>query len=299
MPSTAELSKSGLGSSLSSVMSHNDGDTNSSKRSLSTRNLPPLIIPSKTKLPQTLEANFPSPTHDVAVLPPQVPPKSPRTESRASPRKGPHPLAGNHALTQCTTFSPVVPSNGMASRAPPRPPRTPMTGESPPDILFPNSVDSKSPESFRTGIERLQSPLGLARPKFPTGINSEPNSSSATSPSNLQSHHQRWVSETSVTTRGRHERNYSTSIYRSLSKSTMRNQPSHARNHELPSGFKVDDIMNKMSKKELKNLKQQAGLQVGNYEVLQSHDVRSLSKVSTIGSPTIFGLTALGTTPSG
>ncbi|KAI4215809.1 MAG: hypothetical protein LQ351_001797 [Letrouitia transgressa] len=36
--------------------------------------------------------------------------------------------------------------------------------------------------------------------------------------------------------------------------------------------------MNKMSEKELKNLKQQAGLQVGSFEVLQSQDVRSLSK---------------------
>ncbi|KAL9612242.1 MAG: hypothetical protein Q9167_003155 [Letrouitia subvulpina] len=279
MPSATQISKSSVGSSLSSVMSHDSEDTSASKRSLSTRNLPPLIIPSKPNLPQNFEAKFPtSATHDIAVLPPQVPPKSPRTENRASPRKGPHPSPGNHALNQCTAFSPVVSSNGITSRAPLRPPRTPIRGESPPEILFPHSFDTKSPESFKTGAERLQSPLGLARPRFPTGINYEPNSSSDASPSTLQSHHQRWVSETSVTTHGRHEQKHNTMIYRSLSKSTMRNQSSHARHYELPSGFKVNDIMNRMSEKELKRLKQQAGLQVGNYEVLQSQDVKSLSK---------------------
>lgn len=281
MPSATELSKSGLGSALSSVMSHGGEDISSSKRSLSTRNLPPLIIPSESKLSHTFEAKFSSPTHDVAAMPPQVPPKSPRTESRASPRKGPHPLASSHALSQCTTFSPVVPSNVMASRAPPRPPRSPIGGESPPETLFPNSVNSASPESLKIGIERLQSPLGLAHSRFPAGNNSELNPSYAASPSTSQPHHQRWVSETSVTTRGRHERKHSISTYRNFSKSTIRNQSSHASHHELPSGFKVNDIMNKMSEKELKNLKQQAGLQVGSFEVLQSQDVRSLSKVST------------------
>ncbi|KAL8949487.1 MAG: hypothetical protein Q9222_004410 [Ikaeria aurantiellina] len=248
---------------------------------LISRELTPLIIP-----PNGLEyqrkdtSSFLDIGEDCAVLPPRVPPKSPRSGRTTSPsvRKHQHSaqssVSTHHSTSSNTSATSISSSISRASRIAGEPRRT----GSPLSRWSPLSASERSPpDSIWSKLFRLDSPS--RQTKAPENIEKRgspgPPLSSISSP--VVSPHQRWGSEASAVPRGRLVRKDSLT-YRPPNKSTIRSPSSKKRSVDLPTGFKAAEAPSQVADVEIRSLRQQAGEQVSNFEVLQAKDVAMLSK---------------------
>lgn len=249
-------------------------ETRLTKRSsaLMARELTPLIIPSASPKDQRLKQSESSEgAGGYGALPPRVPPKSPRTESRASPRVGiAQHAAPKSASTSYSSASSATSSNNVTGRASPRLLNSLRRRESPINQSSPRSaVDNMSPESIWSKIFRLESPL---RPKKAAEVEAP------LDPSATPLRHQRFASEASAVPRGRVVRKDSLA-FRSHSKTSGRSLSSGNHDRGLPVGFKATEAPRQVADVELRSLRQQANDQVSHFEVLQAKDVAMLSKV--------------------
>ncbi|KAL8703004.1 MAG: hypothetical protein Q9201_003820 [Fulgogasparrea decipioides] len=240
--------------------------------------LPPLIIPTAAPKDQKLGQPASSDLRIFDALPPKVPPKSPRTESRASPHinKAQH-SAHSSISTECSSASSAASACSILGHASPQLVSVPRRTGSPLSRSSPMSaVKNLSPDSLWSKICRLESPARHVRTadhaekQIPQHVGMPLTWNATSTP------HSRGTSEAS-TTRGRPERKDS-HFQRSQSKSTVRSPSSRKWSLDLPVGFKVSEAPRQLAEIELRSLKQQADEQVASFEVLQAKDVASLSK---------------------
>ncbi|KAI4124852.1 MAG: hypothetical protein LQ341_007032 [Variospora aurantia] len=254
----------------------------SSKQSSSpiARELRPLVIPTLSPKDQTWEQSecLTEPGKHIQ-LPPRVPPKSPRTESRVSP----HTARSQHSAqssvsTNCSSASSTTGSSSATGRASPRLLSGLRRTESPVSRLSPKcSIDNVSPESIWSKLFRLESP---SRQKKGVNVFEKQSSSrpeGLSDPSAPSLPHQRYASEASAIPRGRPVRKDSLA-FSNDSKASARSPSSSIRDVDLPVGFKAAEAPRQVADVELRSLKQQADEQVSHFEVLQAKDVTLLSK---------------------
>ena len=286
-PRATEFSKP-LTDESSQITSHIGGaDPKLHKRSssLMARDLRPLVIPACAS--GSSDPHWPDPRNSVAI-PPRVPPKSPRTESRASPRVVRHQHSPHSSTsTECSVASSVTSPSNVVGRASPqsthaqRRTRSPLSRSSPMSAL-----KNLSPDSLWSKIFRLESPARQrkatdnAEKRIPQCHEVPPTPKATLSP------HQRGESEASVLTRGRLMRKDSLlpglhSKFSARSPSA-RSPSTSTRNMDLPHGFKAADAPRQVAETEIRSLRQQADEQVGTFEVLQAKDVAMLSSVRSV-----------------
>lgn len=272
-----------------------ESESKLTKRSsaLMTRDLAPLIIPSVSPRDQnpdqalSLESNA-----EKLALPPRVPPKSPRTESRASPRPGKyqHSPHSSDSTIHSATSSATSLSN-LSGRASPRflsgqrRTNSPV-GQSSPKI----TTDNASLESIWSKLFRLESPSRQKKAVEPAKKQSPHRPEVPTTANSVPASHQRWASEASAVMRGRLQRKESLA-YQNRSKPSMRSPSSSKRGNDLPTGFKAVEAPHQVADLELRSLRQQADEQVCNFEVLQAKDVAMLSKVGFLDNTDSLRLT--------
>lgn len=213
------------------------------------RPLSPILSPGATPKPSLkLEtANF----LDVE-LPPEVPPKSPATEQKASP--APLVLNAKSSRPQLMTPGGTTPLSAIDLR---RSPNGTIPLPTPPSA-FTNPFYASSPSSNR-GSPRVEK-----RDPIATQGGS----------------HNRNMSESCIMDRGRPTRRNS-KRQRSRTVSETNNPESAAPDAwRLPNGMRVPEASRRMSDADKKLLYKQAYDQAGNFEVLNKRDVASLSRVS-------------------
>lgn len=256
-------------------------ETKPTKRSssLMTRDLAPLIIPSVSPKDQRPDQALSlQRKEETLALPPRVPPKSPRTESRASPRTGKyqHSPHGSDSTIHSATSSATSLSN-LSGRASPRLLSGQYRTNSPVSQLSPkNTPDNASLESIWSKLFRLESPARQKKAVEPAKKQS-PHRPEVPTTNQVPASHQRWASEASAVTRGRLQRKESLGL-QNRSKPSMRSPSSNKKESDLPTGFKATEAQHQVADKELRSLRQQADEQVCNFEVLQAKDVTMLSK---------------------
>ncbi|KAL8695139.1 MAG: hypothetical protein Q9218_000307 [Villophora microphyllina] len=245
--------------------------------SLMARELTPLIIPSSSSKAEKLhDANSPTSGRDMLALPPRVPPKSPRTESRASPRTGiPQHSAHSSVSTECSVASSSNSSTHAFGRASPQFVNNPGRTGSPRGRSSPMSaLKNMSPDSLWSKLFRLESPARQMRPMDHLEKQHVQHLDTCPTP------HQRGFSEASAVSRGRPKRKDSVAL-RDHSHSAVRSPSTSKSNLDLPIGFKATEVPHQVADVELRNLRQQADEQVTSFEILQAKDVAVLSKVGT------------------
>lgn len=244
--------------------------------SLMARELTPLIIPSPaSKAEQHHEAEILCFRNEVLALPPRVPPKSPRTESRASPRTGgPQHSAHSSVSTECSIASSSNSATNVFGRASPQPVNRPDRTGSPRGRSSPMSaLKNISPDSLWSKIFRLESPARQTRPTDHLEKQQGKRLDTVPIP------HQRGFSEASAMSRGRLKTKDSL-LGMGHSSSGARSPSTSKRKPDLPVGFRAAEAPRQVAEVELRNLRQQADEQVTTFEVLQAKDVAMLSKVS-------------------
>ncbi|KAL9582449.1 MAG: hypothetical protein Q9212_003285 [Teloschistes hypoglaucus] len=248
----------------------------STKRSssLMARELTPLIIPSlASKAEKHHEAEILCCRNEVLALPPRVPPKSPRTESRASPRTGgPQHSVHSSVSTECSIASSSNSATNVFGRASPQPVNGPGQTGSPRGRSSPMStLKNISPDSLWSKIFRLESPARQTRPT------DHLEKQHGKQPYTVPTPHQRGFSEASAVSRGRLQTKDSLLGMRS-SPYGVRSPSASKRKPDLPVGFRAAEAPRQVAEVELRNLRKQADEQVTTFEVLQAKDVAMLSK---------------------
>ncbi|KAJ4368989.1 hypothetical protein N0V83_006071 [Neocucurbitaria cava] len=211
------------------------------------RPLSPILSPGATPKPllKLETANF----LDVE-LPPEVPPKSPATEQKASP--APLVLNAKSSRPQLMTPGGTTPLSAIDSR---RSPNGTIPLPTPPSA-FTNPFYASSPSSNR-GSPRVEK-----RDPIATQGGS----------------HNRNMSESCIMDRGRPTRRNS-KRQRSRTVSETNNPENAAPDAwRLPNGMRVPEASRRMSDADKKLLYKQAYDQAGNFEVLNKRDVASLSR---------------------
>ncbi|KAL8639345.1 MAG: hypothetical protein Q9228_003610 [Teloschistes exilis] len=242
--------------------------------SLMARELTPLIIPSpSSKAEKHHEAEILCFRNEVLALPPRVPPKSPRTESRASPRTGgPQHSAHSSVSTECSIASSSNSATNIFGRASPQPFNGQGRTGSPRGRSSPMSaLKNISPDSLWSKIFRLESPARQTRPT--DHLEKQHGKQLDTVPTP----HQRGFSEASAMSRGRLTTKDSL-LGMGHSSSGVRSPSASKRKLDLPVGFRAAEAPRQVAEVELRNLRQQADEQVTTFEVLQAKDVALLSK---------------------
>lgn len=283
-PKASEFSKAQMEETTHAIMQASSFEPKLTKRSssLMTRELTPLVIPARSTKDQRQDWSGSSEgVQKYVALPPKVPPKSPRTENRASPRTQECQRSAHGSVS--TTYSSVSSassSSSIAGRASPRllrgPRRTgsPFSRSSPPS----GSVENKSPESLWSKLFRLESPsrqkkaMDSAEQQSPR----PPQAPSITATAPLA--HRKYASEASGMKRGRLIRKDSLAFLPPINKNA-RSPSSSRQDSDLPVGFKATEAPRQVADVELRSLRQQADEQVCNFEVLQAKHVAILSKV--------------------
>ena len=269
------------------------------------KELKPLIIPRVAESKAVIETLRPDKLNDLNTIPPEVPPKSPRTESRASPRmrKTPHSAsssvstiqsaassASGHSVKDTWSPRPLQASSRNASpsshlrgmeivcRSPP----TARSEISPSRLRDYDRATSKSPATPWTHVGRSQSPSLPSTPasrkpsRSPTRCEFE----SEVAVSNPVSYHLRERSEplfSDAAQRSPPRRGDTISIHGLIR--TIANSPTQNKhNFDMPSGFKAVDATSRVPEAEAKALKSQADHHVQRFEVLQAKDVSMLSQ---------------------
>ena len=232
--------------------------------------LAPLMIPTDYQLQEPVGVGARTSSETIDDKPPQVPPKSPRTESRASPRskKALHSANSSTSTTYSVT-SPSLAINVVTGRL-----YTAMESNSSLSLLqTPNGEKSEDPTSPWVG------PLSHPKNEYPLPVRS----TSTTRPpptDQFDMWHQTGISESSVIDRGRPMKRGDTSLIRSLSKPMLRSPSLKKGIVEIPNGFKAIEAPHKIAAAESRYLKRQADEQVKDFRVLPIKQVSKLSKVS-------------------
>ena len=240
--------------------------------------LKPLVIPLSTQLAETIEIWATSRSGQLDDVPPQVPPKSPRTESRASPRSRKLPHAASSSTS--TTYSVVPPSSAVDTR----PGRLYMAPESNSSLslLQTPSADKvpapSTPSAQKAPEKSLQS---QPKNKYPLPVRSTSNKGP---PPTVKAplRHQSGMSEPSVINRGRPMKRGDTSLIRSLSKPMLRSPTLGKGYPDIPSGFKATEAPCRVPDAESRYLKKQADEQVEEFKVLPIKQVLKLTKVRRV-----------------
>lgn len=266
-----------------------------------------LVIPSSTQKIQTCRDK---PSEEQDDKPPQVPPKSPRTRSRASPRprKLPHSATSSTSTVYSNT-SAATSTSSIVGRTSPKPKPTPPRVESP----FSqngglNDIKEQDSAGFRSNPNRRHTPpyvensrnqpydhdQGEQDPIIVPGAGLEIGKMSGhekriepAEERNTIDHglgikkmwYQGETPEASVIDRARPMRRGDTSLMHSLSKPMLRNPFQKGEAVEIPTGSNAREVSNNISQADLKILKQQAEERVEHYEVLSLKDESDLSKV--------------------
>lgn len=226
----------------------------------STKPLSPILSPGASPKP-ALKVNTATFVQDLE-LPPQVPPKSPAIDRKASPA----PLVLTSKSSRPQLMTPASMTSGGATPLSAMDLRRSPNGIIPlptPPSAFSNPFYSQSPASNRG------SPRTEKRDPVATHMSS----------------HNRNMSESSIMDRGRPMRRNS-KRERSRTVSEANNvEASTPDSWKLPNGMRVPEASRRMSDADKKLLHKQAYDQAGNFEVLNKRDVSSLSRVSTSCEP--------------
>ncbi|KAL9015043.1 MAG: hypothetical protein Q9173_000341 [Seirophora scorigena] len=281
-PRASEFSKSAMKQSVEAVAQAARFEAKWSKRSssLMARKLRPLVIPTNSPKNQTWEQSerLPAPETYIA-LPPRVPPKSPRTESRASPLTARYQHSAQSSVsTNCSSASFATVSSSATDRASPRLLSGLRRTDSPVSRLSPKtSVDNVSPESIWSQIFRLESPSRQKKGVDVAERQSPYRPEARSDPRATPLRHQRFTSEASAIPRGRNVSKGSVA-FSNRSETSVRSPSSCIRDVDLPVGFKAAEAPRQVADLELRSLRQQADEQVSHFEILQAKDVTMLSK---------------------
>lgn len=269
------------------------------------KELKPLIIPRFAGSKAIIETLRPDTFNDLSPIPPEVPPKSPRTESRASPRmrKTPHSAnssvstihsaassASGHSVNDTWSPRPLQASSRNASPSSHlrgmeivcRTPPSARSDISPSRLRDHDRAASKNPATLWTHVGRSQSPSLSSAPasrkpsRSPTRCEFE----SEVATSDPSPFHQRERSELLLSDEAQRsslKRGDTTSIHGLIR--TIANGPTQYRdNFDMPSGFRAIDATSRVPEAEAKALKSQADRHVKRFEVLQVKDVSMLSQ---------------------
>jgi len=248
-------------------------------RGVATRNLldelTPLVIPPSTHLQEIIDIRTTFNPENVDDAPPQVPPKSPRTESRASPRSRKLPHSASSSTS--TTNSVTSPSSALARAAG----RLYMAQDSNNSLSLPqtpsaeNTTASTAPwgqvshEKRHTSHQKNEYPL----PARSTSMKRPPQAVKA------QLWYQRGISKPSVIDRERPMKRGDTSLIPSLSKPMLRSPSLGKECLDISSGFKATEAPCRVPDAESRYLKKQANEQVEAFKVLPINQVSELTKV--------------------
>lgn len=277
------------------------------------KDLARLVIPSSQPSERTIQACRDMPSDEQDDKPPQVPPKSPRTKSRASPR----PRKLLHSATSSTSTiysntSAATSASSLIGRTSPKSKPTPPRVESPfrqnrglNDINEQESAESRSSREYSHASPYVRSPpvqpceqgkeeqgtLIIPSADLKSGRTSgHENRIDPPEEKNTIEHglglnnlgYQRETSEGFVIDRARPMRRGDTSLMHSLSKPMLRSTFCNGDDVEIPTGFNAREASNNVSKADLKILKKQADERVENFEVLSLKDESDLSKVDIL-----------------
>ncbi|KAL9030718.1 MAG: hypothetical protein Q9196_001190 [Gyalolechia fulgens] len=282
-PRVSEFSNPQMDQDAHATSQAADSATKLTKRSplLTAKALAPLIIPPISPKDQKPVQFMSSESSERRLaLPPRVPPKSPRTESKASPRpeNNQHSAHSRSVSTSHSATSSATSLSNLSGRASPRFWSGQRRTDSPESRSSPKStVESVPPESMWTKLFRLDSPsrrkkaMGTAEKGSPY----RPEVPSTNNPIPLA--HSGGALEASAVTRGRLQSKESLA-FQSDGKPTVRSPSSDKRDHDLPTGFKATEAPHLVADLELRSLKQQADEQASHFKVLQAKDVTILSK---------------------
>ena len=244
--------------------------------------LAPLVIPANDEYRLPAQAYRPS-TVEEEDVPPKVPPKSPKTLTRAFPygRKTPT-SASSCSSAPHTASSSVTSFSTVDTTASPKPWATPVRAHSPLRYAtspgssggraspIPLSVYNTSNENLLKHKREQASVDDRMMMKPTSGLRFAANVPT----------HQRGMStsDTSVINRGRPMKRDEASLQRGLGYATKR-PGSGQDTSNLPQGMPIDDAISQLSYEESRDLKKQAQAQVARFEVLREKDVSDLSKV--------------------
>lgn len=242
-----------------------------------TRELRPLEIPpmKSTQLTNREKLHVQA-SEPEDILPPQVPPKSPRTESRASPRanvmvhsanSSVSTIHSNKSTSQITTPSKCSTQMDYSAELRNLPPQTPMTKS-------PGTPYSKFNKYITTRNHSPQ-PQRKESEDDPRSLWSKLKPPATTECSKI---HSRGMSDTSTYITNRRHPGKATGIrkIRELVLGTTLIEPRYP---ALPKGYRSIEAGGKLSDADSSILKQQARKQAENYEILQMTDVGALSQV--------------------
>ena len=233
------------------------------------KELKPLIIPVGAGSQVRDEVSSAHSIDGMIAIPPEVPPKSPRTESRASPRIKKPPHSANSSISTVNSVASSVSNRSLK------------------DEWSPRRLQTKNRNESLSSLKGLENVLPRQSPSTPSGAASRNpsrspmrcESSEGTVISSRSSDHDRERTRTSfdeerpVASRRRD----TTSIHGLIR--TIYQQPSQSQdNVNLPIGFRAIDATTVVPEEEAKALKKQANRHVERFEVLQVKDVSMLSQ---------------------
>ena len=241
-----------------------------------TRELRPLAIPPKKSMQFINHAEFHVPASEPEnILPPQVPPKSPRTESRASPRANMMVHSANSSVStinstkstsQFTTskFSTQTDYNMELRNLPPQTPMTRSPGTPFSKFNKYSMIRNHSPQLQRKDSEddpkslwsKLRPPVTTERSKM----------------------HSRGMSDTSAYDTNRRPPGKAAGI-RKIRDLVLGATPIEPQYPTLPKGYKPAEAGSRYSETDSYVLKRQARKQAENYEILHLNDIGALSQV--------------------
>ena len=269
------------------------------------KELKPLIIPRVAESKAIIETLRPDTFNDLSMIPPEVPPKSPRTENRASPRMRKTPHSANSSVSTIQSTASSASGHSVKENWSPRPLqassrnaspsshlkgleivcRTPPSARSetsPSRLRDYDRATSKTPGTLWTHVGRSQSPSPPSAPisRKPSRSSTRFEFESQVATSDPASYHQRERSEALLPDEAQRtslKRGDTTSIHGLIR--TIANGPTQYRNNfDMPSGFRAIDATSRVPEAEAKALKSQADRHVQTFEVLQVKDVSMLSQ---------------------
>ena len=240
--------------------------------------LSPLVIPLNIQSQGTIDIWTAFSSERIDDAPPQVPPKSPRTESRASPRskKLPHSASSSTSTTYsvaspCSTSSPIGSQLYTAQYS---------SNSSISLLQTPSAEKSTASTIPPVQASRVESPSSHQKKGYPLPVRST--STKGPPPAvRAQLWHQKGISEVPLIDRGRPTKKGDPSLIRSLSKPLLRSPPFSEGHIDIPRGFKATEAPRKVPDAESRYLKKQADEQVEEFKVLPIKQVSKLTKVST------------------
>ena len=237
--------------------------------------LTPLVIPLSTQLAEAIDIWVTSGVEQSDDVPPQVPPKSPRTESRASPRSRKSPQFASSSTS--TSYSLNSPSSATDTRAG----QLYMAQDSNSSLSLlqtPSADKPRAPSAPWAQTAPEKSLQSQPKNEYPLPVRS----TSTKGPPlavKAQLWHQRGTSEPSVIDRGRPMKRGDTSLIRSLSKPLLKNPSLHRGYSDIPGGFKATEAPCRVPDAESRYLKKQANEQVEEFKVLSLKQISKLTKV--------------------